>query len=330
MAMHSGKAITVLAAALACSLGAGAQGPGTSATYYASAEGKTGAELKTALSGIIYSHTERSYADLWTDFRQTDMRPDGKVWDMYSGVTNFTIGTDQAGNFHQEGDVYNREHSFPKSWFGGNIMPMYTDLNHLYPTDGYVNNRRSNYPFGENNGEIYQSEGGFSKLGLCTVQGYDGKVFEPADEYKGDFARTYFYMVTCYEEKLPDWYAYTDAQPTLDGSTYPGLASWQLEMLMRWATADPVSEKETNRNEAVWAIQKNRNPFIDYPGLEQYIWGSRVGQPFHYITASTTIASAKQPNVKTSTFDLNGRKVKTRKSRRGTVLVKRGKKLLTR
>ena len=109
-------------------------------------------------------------------------------------------------------------------------------------------------------------------------------MFEPNDEFKGDLARTYFYMVTCYEEKLADWFKrYGDkggVRQTIDGTTYPGLTSWQLEMLMKWAAADPVSEKEVQRNNAVYEIQRNRNPFIDFPGLENYIWGNLRNVPF--------------------------------------------------
>ncbi|MBP3712283.1 MAG: endonuclease [Bacteroidaceae bacterium] len=262
---------------------ANAAAPNGSGTYYQNANGKKGSALKTALCGIIYNRTEKSYNYLWTAFQTTDKRSDGFVWDMYSNITNFTFGTDQAGNYKKEGDVYNREHSFPKSWFGGEVMPMYSDLHHMYPTDGYVNNQRGNYPFGETNGEVYKSANNFSKLGACTYSGYTGRVFEPADEYKGDFARTYFYMVTCYEEKLADWYSKnSESRATIDGSTYPAFQTWQLNMLMEWATADPVSEKEINRNNAVYGIQNNRNPFIDYPGLEQYIWGSKKDDTFSY------------------------------------------------
>ena len=276
-----------------------AQGPNNSGTYYKTANGKKGAALKTALSAIIYNRTERTYANLWTDFRTTDKRSDGKVWDMYSGITNFTFGTDQAGSYSKEGDVYNREHSFPKSWFGGSTKPMYTDLFHLYPTDGYVNGQRSNLPFGETKGESYESAGGFSKVGKCTYSGYSGKVFEPNDEYKGDFARTYFYMVTCYEEKLSDWYrnyssSYEGCKATLDGNAYPGLSAWQLKMLMEWAANDPVSQKEIDRNNAVYGIQKNRNPFIDYPGLEKYIWGEWKDIPFSYDNYDTGIAEMEE------------------------------------
>ena len=271
-----------------------AQGPNGSGTYYQAADGKSGAALKTALSGVIYSRNEggdlnTAYKALWTHFQTTDKRADGTVWDMYSNKRAMTFGTDQAGNYKAEGDVYNREHSFPNSWFGGKVMPMYTDLHHMYPTDGYVNNKRSNYPFGETNGESYKSANNFSKLGKCTFEGYTATVFEPNDEYKGDFARTYFYMVTCYEEKLSDWYNNNaESRPTLDGTAYPGLSSWQLEMLMKWAANDPVSEKETARNNAVYTIQQNRNPFIDYPGLERFIWGDLKDASFSYDNYSAT------------------------------------------
>ena len=265
-------------------VGVWAQGPNSSGSYYQSADGKKGAALKTALCDIIYNRTERSYNDLWTDFRKTDAKSNGKVWDMYSVKREFTFGTDQAGSYKAEGDVYNREHSFPNSWFGGKVQPMYTDLFHLYPTDGWVNGQRGNLPFGEVGSNYKASDKNFSKWGEArSGLGYSGKVFEPNDEYKGDFARTYFYMVTCYEEKIANWYKNnSESKPTLDGKTYPGLTTWQLNMLLKWATDDPISEKEINRNNAVYGIQKNRNPFIDYPGLEQYIWGDKKDVAFSY------------------------------------------------
>lgn len=239
------------------------------AGYYSAATGKKGSALKTALYGIIAEHTARSYDNLWDDFKQTDKRADGKVWDMYSAVTNYTFGTDQAGNYKTEGDVYNREHSFPKSWFD-DAKPMYTDLFHLYPTDGYVNGRRSNYPYGETSNPTWTSKNGWSRLGPSSTPGYTGTVFEPNDEYKGDLARTYFYMATAYEDKIAGW-----DSDMLSGNRYPAYASWAITMLLRWAAEDPVSQKEIDRNNAVYGIQKNRNPYIDYPGLEQYVWGDK-------------------------------------------------------
>ncbi|MBR1594226.1 MAG: endonuclease [Alloprevotella sp.] len=276
------------------------------ADYYRSAGGKKGAALKTAMCGIIYNRTEQTYDGLWKAYQTTDVRSDGKIWDMYSNVTNYDPVNGSHAN-SAEGSGFNREHSFPKSWFGGEVMPMYTDLHHLYPVDGNINTRRSNNPYGETDGGDWKSENDFSKLGTCTYPGYTGKVFEPADEYKGDFARTYFYMVTCYEEKLHDWYtnySSTEVTAVLDGNTYPGLSAWQLEMLMKWAKNDPVSEKETARNNAVYAIQNNRNPFIDYPGLEEYIWGFMTNSTFSYdnyqqpvykqdVTMSFSVATAE-------------------------------------
>src|SRR5574344_2296708 len=227
--------------------------------YYNDANGKCGQTLRSALETVISSHTERTYNNLWTDFYSTDVRSDGKVWDMYSNSTNFTFGTDQAGNYKKEGDVYNREHSFPKSWFN-DATPMYTDLFHIYPTDGYVNGRRSNYPFGDVGTAKYSSLNG-SKLGTCSDTGYSSTVFEVIDEYKGDFARTYFYFVTCYEDKM----AGLNSFEAFAKNTYPSLSTLTKNLYLKWAKDDPVSEKELNRNKVAYSIQKNRNPFIDHP-----------------------------------------------------------------
>ncbi|MBC7124761.1 MAG: endonuclease, partial [Bacteroidales bacterium] len=262
--------------------------------YYATAEGKTGAELKTALYNIIKNHTVISYDGLWTAFQYTDKKSNGKVWDMYSdkpGQTppyEFTFVTDQCGNYNSEGDCYNREHSFPKSWFN-DASPMYSDLFHLYPTDGYVNNRRSNYIFGEVTSVTWTSLNG-SKLGTSTASGTTLTVFEPIDEYKGDFARTYFYMATRYENLIATWASYnTEAKAILDGTTYPAYKEWYITLLLKWNQQDPVSQKEIDRNNVVYSsYQHNRNPFIDHPEYAQLIWGSTTPITF----TSTPITSA--------------------------------------
>jgi endonuclease I len=316
-----------------------AQGPNGSGEYYKQADGKKGAALKTALCGIIFDREEggdlnTAYKALWTHFRTTDAKPNGKVWDMYSNKREMEFGTDQdTGSGNQEGQYYNREHSMPNSWFGGKVMPMYTDLHHMYPTDKVVNNKRGNNPFGETANPSWKSANDFSKLGKCTYPGYDGVVFEPNDEYKGDFARTYFYMVTCYEEKLPDWYSnYSESKPTLDGKTYPGLSPWQLEMLMKWAKNDPVSEKEINRNNAVWGIQNNRNPFIDYPGLEEYIWGDKMDEAFSYDGSASGIQNIEEQDEIEGYYSLDGKRLQ--KPQRGVNIVKtksrRTKKIINR
>lgn len=258
---------------IVCGLSLVAQPP---AGYYSTATG-SGATLKTQLYNIIKGHTARTYDNLWTDFQSTDKKANGKVWDMYSDIPGgtpayqYTFGTHQCGNYNSEGDCYNREHSFPASWFN-NASPMYTDLFQLYPTDGYVNNRRSNHPFGEVGTSVtWQSTNG-SKLGSAAVGlGYSGTVFEPRDEYKGDFARTYFYMVTRYENLVSGWNS-----DMISKNTFPSLSNWAMNMLGEWHVNDPVSQKEIDRNNAVYAIQGNRNPFIDNPNYVYQIWG--VGQ----------------------------------------------------
>lgn len=266
---------------LALALNALAQGPNNSGTYYKSANGKKGSALKTALYKIISEHTTISYDGLLDCYPETDCREDGKLWDMYSSATNYKF-SDNSGGYKKEGDCYNREHSVPQSWFNKK-SPMKSDLVHVVPTDGYVNNRRSNYPFGETDSPTYTSSGGFSKLGPCSVSGYSGTVFEPNDEYKGDFARIYFYMATCYENNISTW-----SSPVMAGNSYPAYTSWFVTMLLRWAAEDPVSQKEIDRNNAVYKLQKNRNPYVDYPGLEQLVWGNKQDVAFAYADDGST------------------------------------------
>ena len=245
------------------------------AGYYAPAEGIQGEALQQALHEIIDGHTVLSYQELWTAFRSTDKRADGSVWDMYSDRPGgdppyvYTFGADQCGNYSGENSCYNREHSFPKSWFN-DASPMYTDLFHLYPTDGYVNGKRSNFPFGETDNASWTSLNG-SEVGPSSVNGYSGTVFEPIDAYKGDFARTYFYMATRYYGEDAGW----PGSPMVDGAQ---LEPWAREMMVRWHNEDPVSTKETARNDAVYALQRNRNPFIDRPEFVQLMYSDGGGE----------------------------------------------------
>lgn len=260
-----------MALALVFSACANAQPP---AGYYASAEGLTGQPLRVALHNIITNnHAPLSYAGLWNAFTTTDAKPGNKVWDMYSDIPGgtapyvYTFGTDQCGSYTGEGDCYNREHSFPQSWFNtGN--PMRTDLFHIYPTDGWVNQKRGNHPFGKVGSPDWVSQNG-SKVGLSITAGYNGTVFEPIDAYKGDFARSYFYMMTRYYGEMSGW-----STPMMANGD---LAPWAMAQLMEWHMQDPVSPKETARNNAVYALQQNRNPFIDRPEWANAIWGALLG-----------------------------------------------------
>ncbi|MDD4848718.1 MAG: endonuclease, partial [Bacteroidales bacterium] len=177
--------------------------------YYNGTENLTGTQLQSKLHTIIDDHDALSYSQTWDAYYTTDKKANGKVWDMYSDVPNgttpynFTFGSDQCGSYSDEGDCYNREHTFPQSWFNEQA-PMKSDLFHLYPTDGYVNNRRSNYPMGDVGSASWTSENG-CKLGSCSNSGYSGTVFEPIDEYKGDFARSFFYMAVRYYNEDNGW-----------------------------------------------------------------------------------------------------------------------------
>jgi len=288
------------------------------AGYYDNATGKTGATLKTALYNIINAHTAVSYTPgVWNAFNTTDKKANGKVWDMYSDVPGgtlpyeYTLVSNQCGTYGAEGDCYNREHSFPKSWFG-DVAPMNVDIFHLYATDGYVNGKRSNYPYGTVSSPSWTSKNG-SKLGPCSAPGYTGTVFEPIDEYKGDFARTYFYMVTCYENLIVSWYSNAEAKPVLNATTYPAFNSWFLNLMLAWNAADPVSAKEIARNNAVYAIQHNRNPYIDHPEYVNSVWGVNVGitnEPAHValqvypnpVSSTCTITLPPNFNQQNNTF----------------------------
>jgi endonuclease I len=262
--------------------------------YYNSANGLSGTALQSALHNIIDNHTVISYSGLWTAFRTTDDLPNGKVWDMYSTCT-WTFSSDQCGNYSGECDCYNREHSWPKSWFGDKA-PMNSDLFHLYPTDGYVNGKRSNYPFGEVSTATYTSSNG-CKVGSNTYPGYSGTVFEPIDEYKGDFARTYFYMSTRYYGEDGSW----PGSGMTNGSQ---LKPWALAMMKEWHNNDPVSEKETSRNNAVYSFQSNRNPFIDHPEYVAAIWGGTVDVDHPEINRQLAVYPI--PAVSNCTIDHSG------------------------
>ena len=249
--------------------------------YYNNANGKTGDELKIALYNIIKGHHVVSYNGLINAFAYTDCKPDGKIWDIYSNI-EYSPSTGLCGEYEQEGDCWNREHTWPQSWFNESTTPR-SDLFHVYPTDGYVNGQRSNYPYGEVNRPIYTSGNG-SKLGPCVTSGYSGRVFEPIDEYKGDIARSYFYMSVRYYSEDSDWGA--------SGMTNKSeILPWAMTMLLRWSDEDPVSDKEIARNNAIYGYQNNRNPFIDHPEYAHMIWDENwQGGVYYNITCASGLS----------------------------------------
>jgi endonuclease I len=258
------------------------------AGYYNSAAGLTCAALKTALFNKISSNTvavsNSNVLDAFssTDVHRNDANTSTIIWDIYSdnpaaaeAFTYISQVNNCGSTIAGEGSCYNREHTFPQAWFG-EAAPAITDLFALYPTDGYSNGQHGNYPYSEVTAPVYTSTNG-SKLGTNAVAGFPtsgigARAFEVNNAYKGDIARNYFYMVTRYESDMVAWKPNANADDVLNGTTWPSLDDWYIKLLYKWHLQDPVSQKEIKRNDAVYAIQKNRNPFIDHPEYVALIW----------------------------------------------------------
>ncbi len=261
--------ISLLALLLCCNIVVFAQ-----KEYYTSINGvKGGATLKDAIYNLVKNHKKISYGSgtdkTWGAFYTTDRDPaTNKVYDMYSSEVRY---------FGSKGSAIggmNIEHSVAKSWWGSTQNNAYCDLHHLNPSDQTANSRKSNYPLAEL--ESVSWENGVTFVGKATINGSSINAYEPCDEYKGDFARTFMYMFTCYQDLT---YEYT--WMNYESSTYPTFKPWAVELLLKWHKQDPVSEKEINRNNAVYAVQGNRNPYVDFPQLAEYVWGDSVNYVFN-------------------------------------------------
>jgi endonuclease I len=218
---------------------------------------------------LIDDHDHVSYDGLWDAFWHTDRRSDGKVWDIYSDIPggsapySYTFDDDQCGQYGEEGDCYNREHSFPSSWFE-DLSPMKSDLHQVFPVDGYMNSIRSSHPFGDVGYSTYESANGTLR-GNSDLCSYGGRVFEPIDDFKGDVARAQLYMSIRYRGEDGGW----SSSEATDGAV---LEDWYLETMIAWHLLDPVSSKEQDRNDEIQDIQHNRNPFVDHPEYACWLW----------------------------------------------------------
>ena len=294
-------------------------------TYYSGANDQSGSALFSALStiagGVHYTYSKLTYDELWTAYVTSDVYPSGHahagtIWDMYANCYYSTSAHVTEAKAECNGG-YNREHSMPKSWFGGSNNYSSTnqgcDLVHLVPTDAYVNSDRSNYAFGEVGTVAKQFE--ISKRGtsVATLSLTSGStvagtsvttgsptVFEPADEYKGDFARIYMYMRVRYPSlnlaQADGGTVHFSTTTSAASAEYYGLKKYSVILLMKWHRQDPVSQKEIDRNNQIEKMQGNRNPFVDYPCLAEYLWGSKAGQTFN---TSNVIGSFQSGFVKT-------------------------------
>ena len=242
--------------------------------YYDAANGKKKAALKAAMHDIIQPVTVLSYGSgansTWSGFYKTDRTSDNQVIDRYSyDVRYFTSTTSAVSGM-------NIEHSFPKSWWGGNKNNAYQDLFNLMPCESGINSSKSNYAMGIVTN--VKTTNGCTKVGTGpTSPGNSAQLWEPADEWKGDFARDYFYMVTAYSHL--NWTS--NGLDMLEKNDWPTMQQWAYTLLLQWAKDDPVDEIERKRNDAVYDIQSNRNPFVDFPYLAEYIWGDSTTYAFN-------------------------------------------------
>lgn len=294
------------------------------ANYYDAINGKKDAELKTALSQIIYPvnwadmtqseakpnfintqydagnrckygtravNEKHQHKYTWDGFIYTDTQNDGTVWDMYSPYIHYMAADSLGAVSIPDMEI---EHCFPKGWWGGkannNENDAFRDLHHLNPANARANNHKSDYPPGYAKTDI-KADNGIFKMGKNSDYG-TFFVFEPCDEYKGDFARAYFYIATAYEQFV--WKC-----DYLDNGSYLEFKPWLQQVLLEWHRLDPVSEKEIMRNDRVSDIQHNRNPFIDYPELVEYIWGNKQNNAVDLAHLTYTGSENYTPPVET-------------------------------
>ncbi len=268
--------------------------------YYTSLNNKSAANLWTAVSSVAAKNRGNlGYDGLYNAYIKTDSYPAdsvgkaGMVWDMYSEC-GYEHNQRKCGSYSSECDCYNREHSIPKSWFGGSTSGIGCDIFHVVPTDGKVNGMRSAYVYGEVKGNPeYTSYSGHKKgtgaaiinarKTICAEAGSTtscsaGTVFEPVDQYKGDFARGYMGVMASWNKDMTKAEGSNFFQSSYSASTNYGLTAYGVALLMKWHREDPVSQKEIDRNNGIQETQGNRNPFIDYPYLAEYIWGEHAGE----------------------------------------------------
>lgn len=299
------------------------------ADYYGSIEAQIAlglgcGPLKTEIyntvktQSTVVNYTSSSY-DIWDAILQMDRRLNDAgtatiVWDMFTDIPTGTgefefdhcSDRDQGSCPGGEGQCYNREHTLPRSWWGGGTAhPADTqnfDLHHVTPSDRSMNSAKLNYPPGEVTSPSTTGSNGF-KIGFNTSYPCPSMLyFEPIDEFKGDYARIFFFLATRYETQIGSWASLsTQADCALDGSSHPVFEPWLIDLLLTWSANDTVSQKEIDRNNAIYGIQGNRNPFIDNPEWIGYIWGDTLGNscgdllpvPCSSTSSSESIASCE-------------------------------------
>lgn len=243
--------------------------------YYQYAQGTADSTLKSHLGYIICGGKRYRYGSgskkTWDGFYYTDRDTvTNEVLDMYSNNHRYFDSEHPTASV----DGFDIEHMLPKSWWGGDVNPAYCDLYHLVPGDASANRSKSNHAPGIPTDSSFNN--GSFVTGADTIHGLQ-RVFCPADEYKGDFARAYFYIAACYGDSLT-WLESGEPADAVTNEGWQEFRPWLCDLLLTWHRSDPVSQKELDRAVQVNKIQGNRNPFIDYPDLVEFIWGNRQGE----------------------------------------------------
>lgn len=257
----------------------------TLAQYASSLNGLKKEQLKAALHKLMDKKNVLPYGGggkgTWWGFWYTDRNPQtNECYNRYSDKKFFFEST----NTGRAIGGMNIEHSFPKSWWGGHKNDAWCDLYNLYPSDSKANSSKSNYVMGvvvnvkENAGE------GYDKVGTGYADGKLVNMWEPGDRFKGEFSRSYMYMATTYQNLS----FVSEGAKQLQTGAYPTLKKWSSDLFRQWSKNDRVDEMEIKRNEAVYKIQKNRNLFIDYPNLAEYVWGDSMDVEFNPYRSITT------------------------------------------
>lgn len=237
-----------------------------------------GQVLRDSLHGLIQPIKVLKYGGgngrTWDGFGHTDRMENDEVRDRYSNEVRFLNDNNAAVS------NMNIEHIWANSWWGHVQNFAYKDLFNLYPADATANGRKSNNPIGVVDGAV-SYDNGVVKIGKSSSYSPDSQItaWEPADQWKGDFARTYFYMAICYSH-MTDLWTTTEGLLTVDPKSPLVMRPWVYNLMMQWAKDDPVDDIERVRCDSIERIQGNRNPFVDVPVLCEYIWGDSIALAF--------------------------------------------------
>ena len=269
--------------------------------YYSSLEGKSGAVLKQAIQDIIANPEvvhAHNYGDINDILQTADQSPlnSNEVWLMYKEIPRSKLLIQTTGNGVGK---WNREHIYPQSrggfsngtsdtadgitiWEATNanmLVHAHADAHHLRAEDATENSTRNNKDYG-----------------LDDYNGFVGN----QGSWKGDVARAVFYMTIRY-----------NGLDVVNGNPLDTTVGQlgDLATLLTWNTQDPADDFEMNRNNYIYTWQVNRNPFIDYPQLANYIWGANAGETW-FASLSTTKNKETQivlyPNPISNYFSISG------------------------